>query len=167
MGYSSFSNSGYFEGDPEIIWAAFADPSISNDYAEHKTTFVPGTGFVLAAGSAWDEQHGEECEFDVVSWTITKHVPGSVMEFRGKQRGIRPRVRLGMEPDGSGYRLTESILMSPAIAGKIGASVLSWLLLATGVLAKFGDDKGQSFDLLREYLDVHPNATLSKALGEG
>ncbi|WP_133162995.1 SRPBCC family protein [Arthrobacter glacialis] len=153
MGYSSFSNSGYFSGRPETLWASFVDPAISAEYVEHKTTFFANKHFALEAGNSWSEHHGEECDFDVVTWTITNYVPESTMDFHGKQRGIRQRVRMTIEPVDAGYRLTETIRFSPAFKGKFGPSVLSWLLLVTGLLAKFGDDKGESLARLQDYLD--------------
>lgn len=153
MGYTSISNTAVLNGNPQKLWEAFAHPAISNLYAEHKVTFVPPKGFALATGQSWEEQHGEECDYDKVSWNITNHENQSVLEFRGKQAGVLQRVRLSMEPTDQGYRLTETIRFSPATGGKFGSSIFAWLLLGTGILAKMSDDKGRTFDLLQDYLE--------------
>lgn len=152
MGYASFSNTAHFKGDPEEIWDAFVNPAVAGIYAEHQTEFVPEQNFALAAGKSWKERHGTECDFDVVTWTITDYQPGSVMAFRGKQSGILQKVRMSMAPAGDGWTLVEDISFSPAVAGKAGTSVVAWIMWATGLLAKFSDDHGDSFNRLRSYL---------------
>lgn len=163
MGYTSFSNSAVMTGNPDEIWEAFAHPAISNLYAEHKISFVPPEGFTLTPGQSWEEHHGEECDYDKVSWTITHHVEQSVLEFRGKQTGVLQRIQLRMEPAENGYRLTETIHFSPTTGGKVGNSIFAWLLLGTGVLAKMSNDKGQTFELLLDYLT---NGAKNTAPGE-
>ncbi|AIY00819.1 hypothetical protein ART_1220 [Arthrobacter sp. PAMC 25486] len=153
MGYASFSNFAHFKGDPEGIWDAFTNPAVTGKYVKHTTEFVPGPDFALEAGKSWEERHGAECDFDVVTWTIADHVPESRMDVQGKQGGILQRVRMRMEPVNDGYLLTESIRFSPAGAGKIGTSVVAWIMWATGLLPKFSNDNGESFELLRDYLD--------------
>ncbi|QBJ96009.1 hypothetical protein ERC79_08505 [Rhodococcus sp. ABRD24] len=152
MGYASFTNWRRLNGDPDLIWHAFTHPSESTQYEEHKTETVLAPDFAMDAGHSWDSKHGEECDFDVVRWTITRHVPNRVFEFTGKQRGIRQNVTLTMDPTDDGYILTETIRFRPAFAGKPGAHLLTWLMLATGVLAKVGDDHGESLDLLEQHL---------------
>lgn len=158
VGYASFSNSGVVVGNPDRIWEAFAHPEIAAMYAEHQVRVVPSPGFELAVGNSWAEHHGEECGFDVVLWTITRYEPRSVIEFRGRQTGVLQRVRLAMEPSETGHRLTEEISFSPAIAGQAGPSVIAWLLLATGLLARLGNDQGQTFELLRKHKAGSPKS---------
>ncbi|MGW6379550.1 hypothetical protein ACWFRB_26125 [Rhodococcus sp. NPDC055112] len=152
MGYASFTNWRLLEGDPDAIWHAFTHPTESGLYEEHKTETVLGPDFEMAAGHGWDSKHGEECDFDVVRWTITRHEPNRVLEFSGKQRGIRQDVVLTMEPGDGGHVVTETIRFRPAFKGKPGAQLLSWLLLTTGLLAKVGDDHGETLDLLEEHI---------------
>ncbi|WP_146111876.1 hypothetical protein [Arthrobacter sp. MYb227] len=111
-------------GNPREIWEAFTHPATSNLSAEHK-----------------------------VRWIITNHADQSILEFRGKQTGVLQRVRPTMEPADQGYRLTETISFSPASGGKIGSSRFLWLLLSTGIFSKMSDGKGQTFDLLQDYLN--------------
>lgn len=155
MGYASFSNWRRLEGDRHTIWNAFTHPMECQKYEEHKTETVLPPDFEMAAGQSWDSRHGEECDFDVVRWSITKYVPNEVVEYSGKQRGIRQQVALTMEPEGNGYVLTETIRFRPAFAGHLGSQLVSWLLLASGLLAKVGDDKGEFLDLLDEHLEQH------------
>ncbi|WP_430334205.1 SRPBCC domain-containing protein [Rhodococcus sp. ACT016] len=152
MGYASFTNWRRLEGDPNLIWHAFTHPSETAQYEEHKTETVLGPDFAMAAGDCWDSKHGEECDLDVVRWTITRHVPNEVFEFTGKQRGIRQNVMLTMEPADCGHIVTETIHFRPAFDGKLGTQLLSWLLLATGLLAKLGDDRGENLDLLEAHI---------------
>lgn len=153
MGYASFSNSAHFKGDRETIWDAFTNPAVTGKYVEHVTEFVPGPDFSLEAGKSWEEHHGAECDFDVVTWTITDHVPGTRMDFQGRQSGILQRVRMSMEPVDDGWMLVENIRFSATTAGKIGTSVIAWVMWATGLLPKFSNDKGESFERLQGYLD--------------
>ncbi|OYD61145.1 hypothetical protein BDB13_6091 [Rhodococcus sp. OK302] len=152
MGYASFTNSRRLEGNPDLIWHAFTHPVESGLYEEHKTETVLWPDFSMTAGHGWDSRHGEECDFDVVRWTITRHVPNAVFEFSGKQRGIRQNVVLSMEPADGGHIVTETIRFRPAFEGKPGAQLLSWMLLVTGLLAKVGDDHGDSLDLLEQHV---------------
>ncbi|WJJ14574.1 SRPBCC domain-containing protein (plasmid) [Prescottella equi] len=152
MGYVSFTNRRRLEGDPEVIWRAFTHPLETAQYEDHQTETVLGPDFDMVAGHSWDNKHGEECDFDVVRWTITRHVPNEVFEFTGKQRGIRQNVVLTMEPADRGHILTETIHFRPAIDGKLGTQLLSWLLLSTGLLAKVGNDHGENLDLLEKYI---------------
>ncbi|MDH6195959.1 hypothetical protein M2272_002599 [Mycobacterium frederiksbergense] len=152
MGYASFTNWRRLEGDPDLIWHALTHPAETQQYEEHKTETVLGPNFTMAAGHSWESKHGEECDHDVVRWTITRHVPGKVFEFTGKQRGIRQNVLLTMESADGGHIVTESIRFRPALAGRPGAQLLSWLLVATGLLAKVGDDHGENLDLLEQHL---------------
>jgi hypothetical protein len=152
MGYASFTNCRRLEGDPDVIWHAFTHPVESGLYEEHKTETVLPPDFAMAAGHSWDSKHGAECDFDVVRWTIARHVPNTVFEFSGKQRGIRQDVVLAMEPTDGGHIVTETIRFRPAFAGPLGAQLVCWLLLATGLLAKVGDDHGETLDLLEEHL---------------
>ncbi len=153
MGYASFSNAAHFKGEPEEIWNAFADPALAGIYAEHQTEFVPGPDFALAPGKFWEERHGVECDFDVVKWTITDYAPQSVIAFQGKQRGMLQKVRLSMEPADGGWTLKEGVSFSPTFAGKLGSTVITWTMWATGLLAKFANDRGETFELLQGYLD--------------
>lgn len=152
MGYASFTNRRRLDGDPDVIWHAFTHPMETGLYEEHKTETVLGPDFAMAAGHGWDSKHGEECDFDVVRWTITRHVPNEVFEFSGKQRGIRQDVVLTMEPTDGGHIVTETIHFRPTLAGKPGAQLLSWLLLATGLLAKVGNDRGENLGLLEQHV---------------
>ncbi|MDH6679906.1 hypothetical protein M2284_004131 [Rhodococcus sp. LBL1] len=152
MGYASFTNWRRLEGDPDVIWHSFTHPAETALYEEHKTETVLSPDFAMTAGHSWDSKHGEECDFDVVRWTIARHVPNEVFEFSGKQRGIRQTVVLTMEPTDGGHIVTETIRFRPALEGKPGAQLLSWLLLATGLLAKVGDDHGENLDLLEEHV---------------
>ncbi|WP_458682735.1 SRPBCC family protein [Prescottella equi] len=152
MGYASFTNWRRLEGDPEVIWHAFTHPSETAQYEDHQTETVLGPDFDMAAGHSWDSKHGEECDFDVVRWTITRHIPNERFEFTGKQRGIRQNVVLTMEPTDHGHILTETIHFRPAIDGKPGTQLLSWLLLSTGLLAKVGNDHGENLDLLEQHI---------------
>ncbi|WP_174565190.1 SRPBCC family protein [Rhodococcus zopfii] len=152
MGYASFTNWRRLEGDPDLIWHAFTHPVETARYEEHTTETVLPPDFAMAAGHSWDSKHGEECDFDVVRWTITRHVPNEVFEFSGKQRGIRQDVVLTMAPTDGGHIVTETIRFRPTLAGKPGAQLLSWLLLVTGLLGKVGDDHGQNLDLLEQHI---------------
>ncbi|GAA4483468.1 hypothetical protein GCM10023094_35060 [Rhodococcus olei] len=152
MGYASFTNWRRLEGDPDLIWHAFTHPAETELYEAHRTETVLGHDFTMAAGHGWDSKHGAECDFDVVRWTITRHVPNEVFEFSGTQRGIRQDVLLTMEPADGGHIVTETIRFRPALAGKPGTQLLSWLLLATGLLAKVGDDHGENLDLLEQHI---------------
>ncbi|MBP2414070.1 hypothetical protein JOF48_002869 [Arthrobacter stackebrandtii] len=153
MGYASFSNTAHFKGDPAEIWDAFANPAVAGIYAEHQTEFFPGPDFALAAGKTWQERHGAECDFDVVEWTITDYVPQTTIAFKGRQSGILQKVRMSMEAADGGWTLVEDIRFSPTVGGKWGTSVVAWIMWATGLLAKFSDDHGDTFDRLRRHLD--------------
>ncbi|NKS98831.1 hypothetical protein GS498_21015 [Rhodococcus hoagii] len=152
MGTPSFTNWRRLEGDPDIIWHAFTHPSVTAQYEEHKTETVLGPDFDMAVGHSWDSKHGEECDFDVVRWTITRYVANERCEFTGKQRGIRQNVVLTMEAADRGHVVTETIHFRPALHGRIGAQVLSWLLLSTALLAKVGNDHGENLDLLEQHI---------------
>ncbi len=152
MGYASFTNRRTLEGDPDLIWHAFTHPVETSLYEEHKTEAVLPPDFEMAAGHGWDSKHGAECDFDVVRWTIVRHVPNEVFEISGKQRGIRQNVVLTMEPADGGHLVTETVRFRPALGGKPGAQLLSWLLLATGLLGRVGDDHGENLDLLAEHI---------------
>lgn len=95
---------------------------------EHNTEFVPDPVLALEAGKSWQEHQGAECDFDVDTWIITSHEPGTRLEFQGKQTGILRRIRMSMEPAEGGWRLVEDIHFTPTAAGKFGPSVAAGII---------------------------------------
>ncbi|KRC61556.1 hypothetical protein ASE14_11965 [Agromyces sp. Root81] len=149
MGYRSFTNSRSIEATPDQLWPILLDPSAMSVFAEHPVTVEPGGSLQGVAGETWTETHGPECDDDRVLCKLVTVDRLRRLRLSTKQRGIKQTVEYTLTPiDGVRTELQERIVFAPTFAGEPGQQAISWLLLLTGLLAKFGNDAGKSLESL-------------------
>ncbi|MFF2271600.1 SRPBCC family protein [Agromyces sp. NPDC058136] len=149
MGYRSFTNSRSIETTPDRLWEILLDPSAMSEFADHPVLVEPAGPLQGVVGETWAETHGPECDDDRVQCKLIAVDAQRRLRLSVKQRGVKQTVEYTLTPiDGSRTELQERIVFAPTFAGKPGQHVVSWLLLVTGLLAKFGDDEGESLEAL-------------------
>ena len=151
MAYRSTSVVRFVAAEPEVIWPLVSDPRWISAAGDHPVTVEPDAGSstaLTAVGDSWVEVHGEECDNDRVRWRVVASEAPGLIRIAGSQRGVRQVAEYKIVSTPGGALVKERIVFSPSFAGRPGQQVLPWLLLGTGLLAKFASGMNDIFDSL-------------------
>lgn len=142
-------NTRSIETSADRLWALLLNPQAMSEFAEHPVSVEPGGPLQGVVGETWTETHGPECDDDRVQCRLVAVDHLRRLRLITKQRGVKQTVEYTLTPvHGAGIALQERIVFAPTFAGKPGQQIISWLLLLSGLLAKFGNDEGKSLELL-------------------
>lgn len=119
---------------PAEAWAYFRDPvavAAASSHPLRVVTVDPG----FSVGARWQEQHGAECDFDLVGWRVVAAEDGRSLTIEGLQAGGRQRATTLIEPHGDGVRITSTLELSPSrrAPGTVVERLLLVVILATGL----------------------------------
>lgn len=159
MSYRSISSNYEFSYTPEQIWEFLIAPQITHQFQKNLCYYIElNSPLKGEKGESWTEIHnGESCTGDVVVQKIIALEPNKFIKFAGLQTGIKQTITQTLMPTTEGCQMNEKIIFSPAFAGKFGMGLLSWILLATGLLARFAKDPEADlhwYQKLEEALDA-------------
>lgn len=159
MSYRSISSNYEFSYKPEQIWEFLINPQTTHKFQKNLCYYVElNSPLKGEKGESWTEIHnGESCTGDVVVQKITEIEKYKFIKFSGLQTGIKQTITQTLETTANGCIMHEKIVFSPAFSGKFGTSLLSWVLLATGLLARFAKDPEADlhwYQKLEEALDA-------------
>jgi len=158
MSYRSISSNYEFSYTPEQIWEFLINPETTHKFQKNLCYYVEINSTLKGEkGESWTEIHnGESCTGDVVVQKIEAIEKYKFLKFAGVQTGIKQTITQTLTPTAEGCEMKEKIVFSPAFSGKFGMTLLSWLMLATGLLARFAKDPEA---------DLHWYQKLEEALG--
>lgn len=159
MPYRSISSNHEFAYTPQKIWDFLIDPETTHKFQKNLCYYVElNSPLKGEKGESWTEIHnGESCAGDVVVQKIVSIEKYKFIKFYGFQTGIKQTITQTLEPTANGCIMHEKIVFSPAFAGKFGLSLVSWLMLGTGILARFAKDPEADlhwYQKLEEALDA-------------
>jgi uncharacterized protein YndB with AHSA1/START domain len=119
---------------PDEAWSYFTDPGAVAAASSHDLRVeAPPAGF--GPGTQWDEQHGADCDFDVVRWSVTALDPGRAFTIESGQSGARQRVTTTLAPSDTGTRVRTTLRLRPSLRAPGGPveRVVVLAVLVTGL----------------------------------
>lgn len=129
----SLSRSYAVPAPADQVWAYLTDPEAVAASSSHPVRIAkPAPGF--GAGTWWDEQHGEECDFDVVRWTVVAADPRRSFTMESRQSGARQQITNAVAATAGGTQVRTTLRLRPALRGPGGPieRLLILLVLLTG-----------------------------------
>lgn len=159
MSYRSISSNYTFLYSTEQIWEFLIDPKTTHKFQKKLCYYVELEASLSGQkGESWTEIHnGESCTGDIVVQKIVAIEKHKFIKYAGLQTGIKQTITQILTPTNEGCFMREKIIFSPAFDGKFRLSLVSWIMLAPGLLAQFAKDPEADlhwYQKLEEALDA-------------
>lgn len=115
-------------------WAYFSDPVAVAAASSHRVQILKDDpGFAIDTG--WLEQHGAECDYDLVPWRVVALEHGSSLTIEGLQAGTRQQASTRLEPRTDGVQVTSTLELRTSLKakGSVVERLVMTFILTTGL----------------------------------
>jgi hypothetical protein len=154
MAYRSITDQRFIRADPASIWPYLAEPRKLAGVGDHPVEIESAHQKCDGIGDTWVEVHGAECDHQRVPWRVISAEYPRMYRCVGRQIGIKQTVEFTVTPVEDGSLVRHRIVFSPTLTGRSPEQLLTWLMLATGLLARVAKGMSDALDDLQLAADA-------------